>query len=299
MAVRTTDLRPGDVVRIVAPSSPFARDRFDAGVALLEAAGLRPRYEQDLFAASRFLAGDDARRHGELARALADEEAKAIWIARGGYGATRLLPQLDVDAVRRAGKWLVGFSDTTALHALWARAGVQSVHGANVTTLADWSAAARSELFAWLAGEASLRLAGRTLGSSARVRGPLTGGNLTVLAAMAGTSYRAPARGCIMLLEDIGERPYRLDRAITQLRQAGYFDGVAGMVIGQLTDCEERAESNGWSSLDVVADALVPLAVPVVGGLPVGHENSSRALPFGAMAELDGDAGTLTLPVSA
>ncbi len=121
---------------------------------------------------------------------------KVIWSARGGYGSTRLLPHLPVDAVRRADKWFVGFSDPTALHCLWARAGLASLHGANVTTLPEWSSGARDELFSWLTSPAPRLFRGRVMHGTGLVSGRLLGGNLTVLAAMAGTGrcHRIAAR---------------------------------------------------------------------------------------------------------
>jgi muramoyltetrapeptide carboxypeptidase len=286
-------VRPGDVVRIVAPCGAFDRERFAAGVAIIERAGLVARYDDAVFSKHRYLAGDDERRLGELRHALGESDTRVLWVARGGYGATRLLPRLPVDAVRRADKWLVGFSDTTALHMLWARAGLASLHGANVTTLAQWSEGARDELMAWLTSPAPRLFKGRIVHRGELVSGRLLGGNLTVLAAMAGTGLLPPLRGAIVLLEDVGERPYRLDRVLTQLVQAGALDGIVGVVVGQLTDC---AEPNAdYTALDVLTDVLAPLGVPVLAELPIGHEPSSRAVLSGAVATLDTHEGVLTL----
>jgi muramoyltetrapeptide carboxypeptidase len=281
-------LAPGDRVSIVAPSGPFARERFEAGIAAIRETGLEPVFDDRLFTSHRYLAGDDGRRRLELVAALQDQSTRAIWTARGGYGATRIAPELDPQRVRAAGKWLIGFSDATALHALWARAGLASVHGANVTTLADWSAEARAELFAILfAGRAPL-LAGDTAHGSAPVSGRLLGGNLTVLAAMAGTGQLPPSRGAVWLLEDVGERPYRLDRSLTQLRQAGALDGASGYVIGQLTGCTEPGGVEvEYDALDVVASELLQDGVPLLSGVQVGHEASSRAALLGSRVLLD------------
>ncbi len=294
MMIRPEPLRAGDVVRIVAPCGPFARESFLTGVDLVHAAGFVPRYDDGVFSRHRYLAGDDARRLAELSAALADEEAKAIWVARGGYGATRLLPRLSVDAVGRRPRWLVGFSDATALHALWQRAGVMSVHGPNITTLGQWSGEARAELFALLGGGAPPQLGGNGRAGNRAVAGPLVGGNLTVLAALCGTGFLPPPEGAVLLLEDIGERPYRLDRAVTQLVQAGALRGVAGVALGQLTDCRETVEPNAdYGPLDALLEVLAPLGVPVVSDLPLGHEGSARAALLGGEVELDPAAGLL------
>ncbi len=283
-------LRPGDKVRVVAPCGSFDRQRFLDGLEILVAADLQIALDDAVFAKHRYLAGDDETRHRDLSAALADPEARAVWIARGGYGATRLLPRLELERVRAADKWLVGFSDVTALHALFARAGLASVHGANVTTLPTWTPEARRELFDLLMKRAPATYGGMPI-AAGRGRGPIVGGNLTVLAAMAGTGALPAARGAIVLLEDIGERPYRLDRAFTQLLQAGFFAGAAGIAIGQLSGCDEPGEE--LRGADVLCELAAGLGVPVVAGLPLGHDPASRAVLLGVVAELDGQKGTL------
>ncbi len=283
-------LARGARVRLVAPSGAVDRERFLQGVAIIAEAGLEPVYDEGIFARQRYLAGNDGRRADELLAALADPDAAAIWTARGGFGATRILARAATEKITAARKWLVGFSDTTVWHCAWARAGVASLHGANVTTLASWSAAAREELFGLLASPTPRCLAGAPLqGGSAS--GRLLGGNITVLAAMAGTGGLPSWEGAIVLLEDVGERAYRLDRALTQLKAAQAFAGVSGIVIGQLTGCDEP--SGNLAALDVVGEVLAPLDVPIVAGLPVGHEASSRAVLLGVSAELDAERGEL------
>ena len=290
-------LRKGDVVRLVAPSGAFDRATFEVGVKILEEADLTPMYDEGIFERQHYFAGKDTRRLKELEHALADRTARGIWMARGGYGATRLLSKLDLTAITRAPKWFIGFSDATALHALWARAGVASLHGANVTTLGTWTEGARAELFGVLAGERAPHLAGRTLKIGPTVRGPLLGGNITVLAAMAGTGQLPSFAGSIVLLEDVGERPYRLDRSLTQLVTAGAFQGVRGFVLGQLTDCVEapgKPESD-YTAVEAVVEVLGPLGHPIVGELPIGHEPLSRPALLGVDWVLDPGRSTLTM----
>jgi muramoyltetrapeptide carboxypeptidase len=291
--VRLPDaLGAGDVIHIVAPSSPFDRELFSAGVMAIEKAGLSVQYGDDLFERYRYLAGSDTRRVVELHAALRDPSVRALWTARGGYGATRLLPLIEPETVAGAGKWLIGFSDATALHCLWWRCGWASIYGANVTTLSSWSPVARTELFACLAGGRPPLLHGVGVHGHSPARGRLWGGNLAVLAALAGTGHLpAPGTG-VLLLEDVGERPYRLDRTLTQLRQAGALEGVVGVAVGQLTRCDAGGNSD-FSALDVVAEVLDPLGTPVVAGLPVGHEPSARAVLLGGEVLLDPVAGTL------
>ncbi len=303
-------LETGDVVRVVAPSGCFDREVFATGASLLESAGFRLRFDDGIFSRRGYLAGDDGRRLAELEQAVGDPEARAVWMARGGYGATRLLPSLAPAAVAASRRWLVGFSDATALHALWSRAGLCSVHGANVTTLASWSEAARTELFGLLTAPGPREYAGAVVRPGRGARGPLWGGNLTVLAAMAGTRTLPAHAGAILFVEDVGEKPYRLDRAVTQLRQAGVLASVAAIVVGQLTDCVDgngppgAGESalsalehprGGPTALGAIVSALDGLDVPVLAGLPLGHEASSRAILLGADARVDVERGVLTV----
>jgi len=290
-------LSPGDAVRVVAPSGVFDREKLAAGLVILEQIGLKPIVRPDIFARERYLAGTDARRAEELRQAIADEQAKAIWVARGGYGVTRILAGIDTDKIERAPKWLIGFSDDTALHCLWARVGLMSVHGAMVATLSTWSEAARAQLFALLFKGGEQRYEVRAAGGTAKsARGVLVGGNLTMLGALAGTGYLPSWRNRIVFLEDLNERPYRLDRTLTQLKQAGAFAGVRGIVIGQLSQCDDPdAEPKEPGALAAVLDVLAPLGVPIAAGLEVGHEPSSRAILLGGRAELDLQKGSLVV----
>ena len=289
-------LRKGDAVRIVAPSGAFDRPRFDAGLAVLRAYGLRPLFDEGLFSRHLYFAGSDARRQEELESALLDGDARAIWCARGGYGAVRVLPQINGEELRRSPKWLIGFSDPTALHCAWAQAGVASMHGANVHNLASWEAEAREALFAGIMGQQTqaLRYTGTPAAGDGVFRGRVLGGNLTVLASLAGTGFLPSWHGALVFLEDVGERPYRLDRCITQLRLAGAFAGAVGVAVGQLTDCAPSPQAaSDTDALPALVSALAPLKLPIVADLRVGHAPSSLPLLLGTMATLDATAGTL------
>jgi len=286
-------LRPGDVVRVIAPSSPFDPDPFERGLEVLSARlGLRPRLRADVAERWRYLAGDDARRADEWREAVADPEARAIVCARGGYGAMRLLPAIDPAPLLARPKLLLGFSDVTALHAPLNRAGLATVHGPGVTQLPRLPEEALRHLEAVLRRSAPIsddgRLApGAGLAGSAsirpgRVSGPLLGGSLTLLSHLAGTPYAPRLEGAILLLEDVGERPYRIDRYLTHLALAGALRGVAGVAVGQLTGCDDENARGA----DVVREAVLALGVPAIEGLPVGHEDANFALPLGARATL-------------
>lgn len=280
---------PGSVLRLVAPSGPFDGEEFAAGVAFL-----RERYEvrhrPDILDREGYLAGSDERRRAELYEALADPDTAAIVAARGGYGATRLLSEIDLESVRQAAVPLVGFSDVTALHALWRRAGVPSVHGSMVAALGRAAERERARWVEVLEG-VSPTLAGLECWSEGVAEGPLVGGNLAVLGALVGTPHAPPLAGAILLLEDVGERPFRMDRVLTSMHQAGWFDELAAVALGGLERCHPGPDT--VAPQQVLRERLEELAIPVVAGLPVGHGETNESLWLGRRHRVDADAGTL------
>ncbi len=285
---------PGAVLRAVAPAGPFDATDFAAGLAFL-----RERYEvrhrDDILERQGYFAGGDERRRSELLEALADPDAAAIVAARGGYGTTRLLPDLPLERIRAAAIPLVGFSDITALHARWRRAGVPSLHGSMIAALGRAGDDERQRWVAALEGR-SPALEGLEGWSGGVAEGPLVGGNLAVLGALVGTGFEPPLDGALLLLEDIGERPYRLDRVLTSLRHAGWLDRVAGVVVGELTEC--RAGPDGVEAEAVLRERLGGRSIPIAAGLPVGHGTRNEPLWLGRRHRLDAAKGTL-VPVSA
>lgn len=282
-------LTKGATLAVVAPSSGFDRARLERGVEAL-AEEFDVRLAPGLFATQGYLAGDDASRLADLQWALQDTEVSAIVAARGGYGATRLLPALPTDTVAATGKWLLGFSDITALHGLWARAGLCSVHGAMLASWCDAPAAVRDQTLAILAGTKPAPLRGLDVLAGGTARGPLTGGNLAVLQALVGTPYAPPLEGRVLFLEDVGERPYRVDRMLTSLSQAGWFERVAGVLLGGFTDC--AAGPDGTTVEQVLQERLGPLGIPVLSGAPCGHLDHNAPLLLGATVTLEGRSGS-------
>jgi muramoyltetrapeptide carboxypeptidase len=293
---RPPRLRPGDGVRIIAPSGPVPRPEFEAGAALL---GARYRLLYDpgsLFRATGYLAGADEVRVEELHAALRDPEARAVVMARGGYGLLRLLPYLDLDLFRANPKPIVGFSDGTALLACAARAGVASVHGPVVTQLARVPEEDRAGLFGILeAPGPGLLLSELEAPVPGRVQGPLLGGNLEVFSRLLGTSFMPDLTGAVLFLEDLGERPYRVDRLITHLDLAGVFGAVSAVVVGDFSQCKERPDSGLASPPveEVLLERLGRLAIPVAFGAQIGHGQRNVAVPYGTLVELDTRHGTL------
>jgi muramoyltetrapeptide carboxypeptidase len=294
--IRSPRLEPGATIRIIAPSGPVPREPFLAGVGVL-GARYQVRYEEGIFARAGYLAGDDERRLAELTRALDDPEARAVVMARGGYGLLRLLPFVDLAALARHPRALVGFSDGTALLAAAARAGIVSIHGPVVTQLANLSSEDQRALFERLEtpGPAPLFSDLEEI-IPGRVQGPLLGGNLEVFSRLLGTPYFPDVAGAILFFEDLGERPYRLDRLVTHLDLAGIFGAASAVVLGDFSGCREPepTRSDSPTADQVLIERLGRLPIPVVRGGPFGHGTRNRALPYGALCELDTRSGTLT-----
>jgi muramoyltetrapeptide carboxypeptidase len=253
----------------------------------------RVQFDWRMFERDGFLAGSDARRRTELAEAIAAPEVAAVVAARGGYGITRITHDVDFDALRRSPKWLVGFSDVTALHTEALAVGVASLHAHHAAGLGRGDAHARADWLAALeAPLASRTLAGRVLWPG-KARGPLVGGNLTVLFTCAVTGrFRLPP-GAILALEDVTEASYRIDRMLSALRVGGHLRGLAGVALGGFTDCPPGP--HGVPVAQVLARELSSWGVPVVADLPFGHDLPNQPLLLGVEAELDADAGCLRL----
>ncbi|MET9430611.1 LD-carboxypeptidase [Streptomyces sp. NPDC003036] len=294
-------LRPGDRVAIVAPSGPVAEERLRAGLDILRGWGLDPVVAPHVLDRHLgYLAGDDAARARDLTRAWCDPSVAAVICARGGYGAQRMVDLVDWAAMRAAGpKVFAGYSDVTALHEAFAVRGLATLHGpmaAAVTFLHDTRT--QESLRATLFEPESVRTLGLETARPlvpGRTRGVTLGGCLTLLAAELGTPGARPsARGGLLLLEDTGEEPYRLDRALTQLLRAGWLDGVSGVALGSWQDCGPYAAVRA-----TLCDRLAGLGVPVVEELGFGHGPTNLTVPLGVPAVLDAEAGTLTLEVPA
>lgn len=296
--VRPPRLVPGARVAVVAPSGPVAEDRLAAGLDILRGWDLEPVVQPhalDRHGRLGYLAGTDADRAADLQRAWCDPDVAAVLCARGGYGAQRMVDLLDWAALRAAGpKVLVGFSDVTALHrAFAARLGLVTLYGPAAAGV-DFvkNTRAQEHLRATLFAPETVRTiaAGRPALVPGRARGVTLGGCLSLLAADVGTPLAPVARGGLLLLEDVGEAPYRVDRLLTQLVRAGQLDGVAGIGLGSWADCGPYEELRA-----VFADRLGPLGVPVLEEIGFGHCDAALTVPFGVPAELDATAGTLTL----
>jgi len=294
--------RRGDVIGVCTPAGPVQLESLRRGLARLGDA-FRVRVTPAVTAPRPpglpgYLAADDDTRLGELTSLLADPDVRAIVLARGGYGLMRILPRLDPELLRRDPKPIVGFSDATALLAWAHAAGVRGIHGPMIAQLGDLSDADVAHLIATLTEP---RAPGRRPWPLARHgagvhRGHLVPANLTMVSLLVGTPWQLPLAGAIVLLEEIGERPYEIDRYFTQLALTGQLGGLAAAIIGDLTRCYDPSPASGTpdtpdAALAVVLERLAAARVPTAVGAPIGHGNRNEAVPFGAACVLDLDAG--------
>jgi muramoyltetrapeptide carboxypeptidase len=306
--IKPPALREGDTVAVVAPASNLKADYLARGVAELERLGFRVRREPGILDQARYTAGADQRRANELTRAFADPAIKAVWAARGGYGAMRLFNLLDEDALRRQPKIFIGYSDMTALHLYFYRrfnwvtfhgpmaakdlAGGEEHYDRETLIKAITTAAPLGEI-------KSDRTEMLHRGAGGKASGRLLGGCLSLLSAMMGTPDELDTRGAILFLEDTATKPFAIDRMLQQLKLAGKFDEVRGIVFGEMSDCVQHV-NQGYRIQDVLAECTADLGVPVMFGLPSGHSpRGNLTLPLGVMATLDAGRGMLSIDEAA
>ncbi len=298
--VKPERLKKGDTVGLITPGSYAPPSAVQKSVRNLQDLGLRVRKGRYLTAKRGYNAGTDEQRLEDLHSMFADPQIKAIWCVRGGYGCTRLLPLIDYDLIRRHPKILIGFSDITALsNAIYQRTGLVGFHGPLGSSTIDAYAAGhiRALLFEGV-NEHSIDLQGHPNAknknnySSKTFRagvasGILAGRNLSVLVAMAGTPYAFRASNTLLFLEDVGEKPYRVDRMLTQFRQSTAMDQINGIALGIFHDCEPDPEDESLSLEETLEDRLAKLQKPVQYGYPFGHIKYQCVLPVGINANLD------------
>jgi muramoyltetrapeptide carboxypeptidase len=265
-----------------------------------------------LFARHGHLAGKDEERLSDLHWAFSDPSIDGVWCVRGGYGCTRLLDRIDFSLIKRHPKVFVGYSDITALHlSIFQKTGMHTFHGP--VAASDYPEFTVSHLRAAISGgDFTQQVIESGAGSSVkdaafqpaviapgRAEGRLMGGNLCLLAALAGTAYLPDLKGKLVFLEEIGERPYRLDRMLTQLLTATRLREAAGIALGVFTDCQSEEGSASMSMMETLQDRLGNLGIPVCYGLPFGHIAAMATLPLGIRAVLDADRGSLRFLESA
>jgi muramoyltetrapeptide carboxypeptidase len=287
-------LARGGTIAIAAPAFWVEPARVHAMAGRLLAAGHPVTWREDVFARRGYLAGDAERRAAELMQWVNDPSVAAILCARGGWGCHHVIPGLDARAVRRARKPLIGFSDVTTLLG-WQRevAGLAGLHGPMCVRDAGPTPAELRALLAALYGEVPAPLRGRGA-VRGRAEGPLVGGSLTLVADSLGTPWEIDTRGAILCLEEIGEKPYALDRQLSHLHAAGKLDAAAGFAIGHLVGCVDPKRSRP-SAREVVLEILGARKKPLVTGLRFGHVSPNLPWPVGVRGRLDGGKGELAV----
>ena len=306
-AIRPPRLRAGSRVALLAPAGPISeRDDLTRAMELCEALGYQPVPGAHVLERYGYLAGSDEARLGDLNAAFRTGSIDAIWCLRGGYGVTRILDRVDMEAFAEHPRPVIGFSDVTALLlGLYQRTGVITFHGPmSRSPLTSFS---RGHLERVLSGTSPAGRLGRVeppagvlAPRSPRIvtlhrgtaEGQLVGGNLSILLALAGTRHFPPLENALLFLEDVGEDLYRVDRLLAQLRMLGALAKVAGVIVGQFTEMKRGAGDGGALAFDeVLSTYLDPLGVPVAYGFPIGHVDDQWTLPIGARARFDADAG--------
>jgi len=298
--IRPPALRKGDKVALVAPASSFNREGFLAGCDQLRQMGYEPVYSYDIFDRDIYFAGSAERRTRELNTFWQRKDIAALISVRGGYGSNYLLEQLDFNLIAKQPKILIGCSDiTSVLTAIHDRSGLVTFHGPMVAKdLADGT----FDEMSWsncLTGAADWEVptAGVEVLRSGRGRGKLYGGCLSILAASLGTPFEIETEGIILFIEDVAEKPYRIDRMLMQLRLAGKLEAVRGFVFGEMLDCLPQAGEN-YTLQQVIMRVLAPYNVPVVFGVKSGHVSSGNiTLPMGVQAELRAESSGASLRI--
>ena len=304
-------LNYGDTIGIIAPASaPPDPKNIDRSVAALERLGFKPRLAANVRKRWGFLAGNDSDRAGDLMKMFTDRKVKAIICVRGGYGTARLLPLLDFRTIRANPKIFLGYSDITSLHcAFLVKSNLVSFHGPMLNSdfvkkdMPDFTVQSFLRTLMQPSPPGSIRDGYKqrtvTILRRGKASGPLVGGNITLLCAALGTPYLPSFKNSILFFEDLDEVPYRFDRMLTQLLNAGLLQQVAGIAIGINANCQDPkakgANEYRQTLEDVFAERLLPLKVPVVAGLPFGHIPFNATLPIGVRVTLDAIKGDLVI----
>ncbi len=285
-------LSPGDNIGIIAPASPFDKNKFLKGIAVLESIGFKTVFSQKIFEAHEFLAGSDPHRAHLLNSMFADPSIKAIWCARGGYGSLRILPLIDYNIVRSNPKVFIGCSDISAiLNIFLSKCGMVTFHGPMIESLGYANKQTIQALNDILLTDQPLTLKSENkfVISSGTASGIVAGGNLTTLCHLTGTPFSPNLKKKILLIEDVGEAPYRIDRMLTQMKLAGSFRQIAGVILGLFKNCGESDQI-----YRIVDDAFSDFHIPVLAGFNIGHDEPNLTVPIGIKARIDTDKGCLS-----
>ena len=287
--IKPPALRFGDLIGIVAPASNIKVDMLEEGCRELERLGFRTMYRPGITTAYRYFSGTVERRAAEFLEMVRNPEVRAIFCARGGYGSGRIIPYLEPELMMANPKIINGSSDITSILAFLDRSGLTGFHGPMVATALRQGEDAynKSLLIDVLKGEVvRFPLSGTTVLRPGDAEGRLIGGCLTLVVATLGTSYEIDTTDSILVLEDVDTKPYQIDRMLTQLKQAGKFEGVQGVVFGEMLNCMQNT-TQGYTLEEVILDVLEETSFPILYGFPTGHTSRANLIvPFGVAARL-------------
>lgn len=307
--IKPSRLKIGATIGLIAPSSPIPLNRFQQTIKNLEGMGFQLVYnEKNVLATKGYLAGSDELRAAEVNRMFADKNIDGIWCVRGGYGSARILPMLDYKMIKKNPKVIIGYSDVTALlHGIFLKTGLVGFHGpVGASTFTDYTTRHVTSLLMSPKKEYEIDYAKENLGeddpifkpyaiSKGIAKGKIVGGNLTLVSSLMGTPYELEMKDKLVFLEDIGEKPYRIDRMITQLLLAGGLKEAAGIVLGVFSDCEAKPNDTSLSLKETMMDRFKNLGIPVVYGLSFGHISNNFTFPIGIEATMNTENFSITL----
>lgn len=308
--IKPPRLKSGDKLGIVAPGSYISEEELQDSIKNLNQLGFETTHSEKILLQSGYFAGSDKDRADDLMEKFLDKSVKGIVCARGGYGCSRILPMLDYDVIRSNPKALIGYSDITALlYGIYQKSGLITFHGpVGTSSFNDYSVdnfkrvlmnPERSKTFKNSTSGEDENVYGVTSIVKGKGKGRLVGGNLSIMVSLIGTEYDVDYSGKIIFIEEVGEEPYRVDRMLTQLIQAGKFDHAAGIMMGIFRKCEVKENSDltakSFNLMEVLQDRFGNFKIPVVYGMSFGHVKDKFTIPFGALAELDANKHTFTL----
>jgi muramoyltetrapeptide carboxypeptidase len=310
--IKPRRLKQGDTIGLIVPASPVSEEKIQKTISNLEGSGFKLKFGTHIRANNGHLAGTDEERLADLHAMFADKTVDAVWCIRGGYGCTRLLPNIDYKLIKANPKIFIGYSDITALHqAIHQATGLVSFHGP--VGASDFTDYTKSNVLMTLMEGKNTQvilpcnenqqkedLAYRVqILREGVATGKLIGGNLSLMAALIGTKYQMDFKNKLVFIEDVGERPYSIDRMLTHLLQGSNLHQAAGIALGIFEDCQPKNEQYSMSLLDTLRDRLMPLNIPLIYGLSFGHISNQFTFPIGIEVRLDVGAKTMTFLESA
>lgn len=283
-------LKQGDTIGICAPSGSFDIQKFETGLKVIKDMGFKVLVPEDIHAKKRYLAGNDSLRAKVITDFFADTEVKAIMCARGGFGAIRVLDYLDFETIGKNPKLFIGFSDITALLVSLANLSqIKTIHGPNITSLAEAERETKDSLYELLIhGFTGIRVKTPVVLNRGLCTGRILGGNLATLNHLVGTKYQVDLKDSIFFFEDTGEPPYKIDRMLTQMKMAGCFRGIKGIVAGSFKNCEDVEMVQ-----EIIKEVFDEYQVPILAGIESGHGKINLSLPLGVKVKMDTDKATM------